>query len=367
MERSPLENGTGSFAEDDLDLSLDLDSNTDEGSLVFRATDRLGWKVIALLGNGAMFTVLFIGGIVWLFAHPGRGGGGIMPGVLGGLAVIPIFSFITAFILMRCAQRVELDRDAVSIFGFGWSRRFAYREIGKIDNQIKAMATGGANSSVTTLVLYNDRNKEIACIPSKMRDFALLRELLIERVEAASGKKVYDLAAELEEKRRKRGKQQFWLPLCFGGFSLLMTLGIGMGVHEYRQSQQLLESGVTADARLVRHYKHNGRFPRIEYAIDIGDREYTRNILVEEKTWNLLEGRETLPVRYLSNKPSYSRLVQGETDEFGNGLPMIGICFLGLCLFGTMFVFTLLGYDLVTHEGKMYLLRRGEILEDKLR
>ncbi|MDR3197073.1 MAG: hypothetical protein LBU34_04305 [Planctomycetaceae bacterium] len=331
--------------------------------LTFNALNYSSGKIFSLLVTGVSFSVTLIGMLIWLFTKNPAPGDNIFPGIIGGLFVIPIFSFVGAFLLMRTAKQVILDFDAVVINGYGWSKRVKYESITKIDHRL-----GDSNnplSPTSLLLLLNWNGKVIGRIPMEITDSDIFEPELLRRVQNATGEKIYNRKEELMEKRRKKKRQQFWLTLGFALFTLLQCAGLIWGYCDYSKEKELQKNGVVIDAAIKRHYLFNNRGHRVEYIFTVNGKEYTRDTLLYEPEWTKLQGEKTITILYLPNNPNNNRPKQGESFE--NASNLLWICPFGIILFGICFVFFgVLGYDFETHNGIIYWLKSGQILEDRL-
>jgi hypothetical protein len=330
--------------------------------LMFDSLNRSGGKIFSLLITGVSSSVTLIGILIWLFTKKPVPGDSLFPGIIGGLSAIPIFAFVGVFILMRTAKQVILDFDAVVINGYGWSKRLKYESITKIDHRL-----GDPNnplSPASLLLLLNWNGKVIGRIPMKITNFDILETELLRRIQNATGEKVYNRQEELFEKRRKKKRQQRWLALEFGFLILLQLGGLIWGYCDYVQEKQLQKSSISIEATIKRHYLFNGRGHRLEYVFTIDGKEYTKDVLLYERKWINLKEEKNVTVRYLPNNPNINQPEQGEYRI--DMIILLWICPFSIILSSAFFVLTILGYDFESHNGTMYLLKPGQILEDHL-
>lgn len=167
----------------------------------------------------------------------------------------------------------------------------------------------------------------------------------------------------LEASRTKRKHQMRILAVLFTFFTLLEFGGIMMGLYENRHEQSILKNGVAVEAKIERHL--SGRRPYVEYTFPANGKEFIRKAPVTKKAWAELEGKKTVSVRYLPNSPEENRLASGDKDSAnGNVIFWVG-CF-GTPFFFIFFVMTFFGYDFDQRNGVMYLLKPGQVIEDRI-
>jgi hypothetical protein len=347
-------------------LSDELSSNDQTLSdqvLTFDSLNRNGNKIFSLFVTGVSSLITIVGMLIWLFSKPPAAVDGILPGVIGGLSVIPIFSFLGMFLLSRTARSITLDFDAVVIDYYGWSKRLKYEYITKIEHQL-----GSPNNplSPTDLLLLLDWNhKVVGCIPIKVTNFNTLETELLRRLQNATGKNAYNKENELAEKRRRKRRQQFWMTISFGFFILLQCGGFIWGCWSYYAEQQIQKNSVSIEATIKKHYLVNNYGRRLEYTFTVNSEEYTRDVRLYDQEWTKLKGEKSITVIYLPNNPNINRPKQGERNPDDAKILMY-VCPLGILLFASFFILVLLGYDLESHNNKLYLIKPGQILEDRL-
>ena len=168
---------------------------------------------------------------------------------------------------------------------------------------------------------------------------------------------------ELEASRAKRKRQMRLFAVGFAFFTLLEFSGLLMGWFENRHERSILNNGVTVEATIERHL--SGKPPHVEYTFPANGKEFLRKAPVTRKAWDELEGKKTVFVRYLPNSPEQSRIATGDKDSAnGNGIFWVGC--LGTPLFLVCFITTFLGYDLDQREGVFYLLKPGQVIQDRI-
>jgi hypothetical protein len=344
------------------ELSSD-DQTLSNQVLTFDSLNRNGKKIFSLFVTGVSFLITIVGMLIWLFSKPPVAGDGILPGVIGGLSVIPIFSFFGMFLLLRTARSITLDFDAVVIDYYGWSKRLKYEYITKIEHQL-----GSPNNplSPTDLLLLLDWNhKVVGRIPIKVTNFNTLETELLRRIQNATGKNAYNKKNELAEKRRRKRRQQFWMTISFGFFILLQCGGFIWGCWSYYAEQQIQKNSVSIEAAIKKHYLFNNYGRRLEYTFTVNGEEYTRDVRLYDQEWTKLKGEKSITIIYLPNNPNINRPKQGEHNSADAKILMY-VCPLGILLFASFFILALLGYDLESHNNKLYLIKPGQILEDRL-
>ncbi|MDR1141524.1 MAG: hypothetical protein LBL62_07515 [Planctomycetaceae bacterium] len=166
---------------------------------------------------------------------------------------------------------------------------------------------------------------------------------------------------ELEKKRVWRKWLMRFLAMCLGLFSLVY---FGLGFMEYFQSsfgQKILKEGIAIEASIEQHFyvEKEGYF--LEYKFSDGNQEYKRTAKLRKSAWNQLEGKKTVSIRVLPDSLENSRVEVGDINLrfmwgfFGGGL-----------FFFIIFIFTFLGYSIEQRNGVYYLLKHGQIVEDRI-
>lgn len=170
---------------------------------------------------------------------------------------------------------------------------------------------------------------------------------------------------ELAEKRALRKWQMRNCVIAFVVFTLLEFSALVGGLMVNRHERFIIENGVVAEGNIVQHYLRPRNHYRIEYSFEADGEEYKRKASLQKDVWNKLEGRETVSIRYLPNKPKKSRVAEGDKDTTsGNSWFWIGC--IGTPLFLICFIITFLGYDIDSYGGVNYLLKPGQIVEDRI-
>jgi hypothetical protein len=128
-------------------------------------------------------------------------------------------------------------------------------------------------------------------------------------------------------------------------------------------SRRYASEGVRVEAKIVRRWMVRVT-PRIEYSFrDAHGREFSREVMMDQRIWESLEGRRTVPLEYLASDPSWNRLISGEERETslsGGFLYLSGAMTL---VFAAMFVFVALGFDLKSEGGVTTLTRQGRVVK----
>jgi hypothetical protein len=142
-----------------------------------------------------------------------------------------------------------------------------------------------------------------------------------------------------------------------------MALGAGFAAwttHENQRALRLLAArGEPGQAEIIRRFvAPNGVTKRVEYKlVNSAGRTATRNVEVEPRFWDRLEGAKSIPVIWVPEEPSISRLALGEVrdNEFtktpagGYGLAALAGLFGVFLLVASPFAWN--GWDLA-HDAK---------------
>ncbi|MDR1054230.1 MAG: hypothetical protein LBL39_08640 [Planctomycetaceae bacterium] len=169
---------------------------------------------------------------------------------------------------------------------------------------------------------------------------------------------------ELEKKRAKKKRELRFAVIVIGIFCLFEFVMGFAAYYQVRFEQKILNEGITLEATIEQHYAKN-RKCFLEYKFSNSNKEYTRTAILHSSTWNQLEGKKTVSIRVLPDLPEESRVEVGDTKTTAERNLML-LCFFSFPFFLIIFILALLGYDLEQHNGVHYLLRSGQIIEDRI-
>lgn len=337
------------------------ETNDNPDTLVFRNNKNVGLHATLLIVGGGVFLLL---GVVWfmmLLITPANSRTGMMPGLIGGLAVVPILLLGRAWIMLSQPARVVLDDAGITIEGRVSSKRLAWAKIAdlKRSKQCQFMQ----NKKLETLDLLNEKGKSLAQLSEEIEAFETLAELIEARSTAARGAPTRDLGRETERKAKEERRNR-WLLVVIGGLmTSLFAFVMWMAIDDYTTEQKLDQYAVHTEAAIDRHYLYNGT-PRIEYTLtDPSGQTFTRNITMERGAWDELIDMPTVAVEYLADAPDRSRPTIGMVSEiqYPNTL-LIPVGVIGTLACAFALVVGVVGVKSVSREnGKFRFKRFGEV------
>ena len=285
-----------------------------------------------------------------------------LPAVIGGLWVLPIFTFTFLRRQLRTTRRVALyNRGLLIVHMFG-ELSLIYPEIARVE-QLDDSAESSRRHLM--LSLKDPRGRELARIKDSLDNFDHLTWELRRRVGWFQGASPADFSAADRRSRLLQRAGRARTNVICGLILLLMSLaGTLATVHDYRQDRRLRTVGLTAEAEIIEHYIYNDRAYRLEYQFQAQNgRTYGRDLMLSREDWSRLRKGETISIRYLADDPAASLVPLEEEKKLGFFL--IGGLFM-LLLGGGGLLLGLTGCEAEYINGKFYFLRRGELLEDKL-
>jgi hypothetical protein len=298
---------------------MDKPDSASEVEAIFRLrkTERL-YAVLWLVGGIAAFGVGAVGFVAALAMRVDQFS-------LHSMTTLPalcgFWAIVAALTIARSPQEVAVGPDGVRIVRRGDSRLIGWDDIGW-------SMTAVSVPNRRLLKLYDARGKMCAKLSNALDDFDLLVELIDRRIAAKGG----DTAGRIQLAKAKR-------TAVFTGLAGIVFLGVAGALawtaHEKMRGARLLEeTGALGVADIERRFlAPNGVTPRLVYRVTASDgRSGTRNAEVTRSVWNALDGAKTVPVVYVPEDPSFSRLAFGEVKEddplqqplTGYGLPAIG-------------------------------------------
>ena len=174
-----------------------------------------------------------------------------------------------------------------------------------------ATLTLGNLSQSKILIVYDRSGKQLVKLSASYADFDEMAEHVVDR----AGKDAPEIAVKL---RRGKARKQGYFLIAGGTLFLALSASVGwMTYDEALGEQLLLTSGVPGEGKIVeRKVAPNGRTKRLYYEVTGTNGEAaTHNAEVEETYWQQLEGEMTVPIIYVPDDPSRSRLQQGEVDR----------------------------------------------------
>ncbi|MDR1268662.1 MAG: hypothetical protein LBK82_03985 [Planctomycetaceae bacterium] len=337
--------------------------------LTFDASNRNGIRIRVFFSVGIFWAVISVVALILLFTIPSF----LSPFILF-LIIFLIFSYMFLTFLFcewRIAGQMILDSDTIILNGYGWLKKLQYKSITKIYHSSVFSPNLPPNPN-SLLILLGRNSRVIGYIPIKTANYDLLETELLRRIKNITGKQVYNWEEELSEKRRNRKQRRRRMTL---GYCTMMIAICSNAVMVYWNNSNYFtkSNDIAIEAEIVhqRPFDKEGRFYLLEYVFTVDGKEYTNTNRLQKREWTNLKGRKTVTARYLPDDPNENYLEQGENDRYKdkNKIRFSFRLFL-FELLGMMFLFIFcgggLGYEWVTYNGVTYLLKPGQILEDRL-
>jgi hypothetical protein len=319
---------------------------------------------VGLIVAGIAFLVLL--GFVFVKqvntpARPGRDDS-TMPGMLGGASVLGIGMIAGGLYMLRFARRVVLDPQAVHVETLFSRRSVPWSDIQRIERDKQTAMLGVAKQKIIRLIGHDGKTKQV--IADTVQHFDILERDLAARSSAATGQVTFDPAADEQRQIVKENRKMKWVAALFGLMTLGMGAGLIAGINEERHKRLFATEAVFVDAKIV-HARMYNVTPRVEYSFqDEQGHTFTRDAMMYQgPEWDALQNRRTVPVKYLRSDPNWNYLVSGEQSVAEFGGKFLFICGAGLLVCATLFVITLLGFDLKSEDGVTKLTRRGRVIK----
>jgi hypothetical protein len=214
-----------------------------------------------------------------------------------------------------------------------------------------------------SLGIFDVKGRKLADLSDAIEDFDGLVDLIKQHI-AAKGDQTADKI------QFSKAKRTATLSAVVGVLALVISGFLAWSNHnEIRAARLLEQSAVPGRAEIEERFlAPNGVTPRLVYRVTTADgRSATHNAEVERRVWDKLEGAKSVPVLYVPEDPSISRLLIGEVqsrDSFQNpivgyGLPAAGAA-LGLFFIGAAILLSFgWSIDLDSKTGKLSIKRFG--------
>lgn len=257
-------------------------------------------------------------------------------------------------------DEVVLDEQTFTLHRFDRSWEYPYREV-------ESLVTFIPNGLSGTLRLAADLRSlagiRIGRIGADFSHFEQLIADLRRRLDRAGA------AADSDEKTRAERWRRRRLGVGVDVAAVLLLLALfgflGCAVwYEEAEMSVLRERGITADATIVRHYS------KIRPLLDIrfADRRGVKHIQsrdLNRREWGMLAEGDSIIVTYLPDDPEISTvrpLSEPPTPLWALLLAVLVPTTLALAFL----IMSFKGYALEYRGGRCFLLRPGEVLEDRL-
>lgn len=270
-------------------------------------------------------------------------------------AILGVFALLRGIFLLRTTRRLVLNADGARIES--WiSKRFVPWELVARIRRAK-WSVPYSDKTIQVIELLGTNQQRLAVITDTLQDFGALADELISLPAVAEAAED-DKARARSKERRKLRKIAF----AFLFFTLAMAGALVAGINEEWHTRQLATNGIQAEATVVRTWMVRVT-PWVEFSFhDAAGRTFSREAMMYQgPEWEKLKTAKTVTVVYLPSSPDWNRM-SGEDAGAEFGGSFLFLTSGGLLMFGTLFVTTLLGYNLKKENGVTYLTRNGEVI-----
>ncbi|MDB5293063.1 MAG: hypothetical protein JWL69_4304 [Phycisphaerales bacterium] len=279
-----------------------------------------------------------------------------------GCSVMGGFSLLRAIFLLRMPRRVVLNALGLQIDGIISRRRLRWAEIGSVTRETRSVPF--ASESVQLLEIVDVVGRRRAVVADTLQDFDALADELIKQSSAIVGQSTYvpeRREAQIAARDSRRIRRTAWIFLFF---VLAMAGGLIAGINEELHTRRYATEGLRVDARIVRTWMVHVT-PHVEYSFkDSAGRTFSRDVMMfQGPDWDAAHLSKTVPVIYLRSAPDWNRLVNGEDPGAQFGGSFLWLCSGGLLMFTTLFIISVLGYDLRIKDGTTSLMRYGRVIK----
>ncbi len=209
--------------------------------------------------------------------------------------------------------------------------------------------------------LLATNHQRLAVISDTLQGFeTLANELATLPAALESTEAKEDDRARLLSKERRRLRA---IAFVFLFFALGMAGALVAGINEEWHTRQLDRNGINAEGTLVRTWMVR-MTPWVRFSFqDATGHSFSREVIMYQgPEWERLRTAKTVTVVYLPSAPDWNR-IDGEDPGAQFGGSSVFLFSGGLLMFGTLFVTTLLGYNLKTENGISYLTKNGEVIK----
>jgi hypothetical protein len=342
----------------------------EDGVLEFRSTRKIALQVTLALA-GSLLTIVMMGVFFFLTVLLNNPKPGMMPGLIGGMGVVPVMGISFSIYMLKRPVRVILEPQGLTIEWLVGRKSFSWDDIARIEpGEVSGLwqnwmgsLSSKKNVPKECLRLFDRDGRKVAEFDNDIESFAELSREIYSRSSISQGVSTFDMEEHTARQIKKQKKNR--LAMIFIGL-FMVTGGIAFGITTFvgeHNKRQLEEHGQIVQAIVSRHFIYNIT-PRIEYTFTAADGQtYSKDVIVERDYWEGLEENGAVDVKYLPSNPKRSRLVFGqvEINELPFSLGVVMSLFLtGLGLFCTGMYFLGIS-DIKFEDGKFRIVRIGQI------
>lgn len=291
----------------------------------------------------------------------------LMPGIIGGMSVIPIFGIWTGIYLLKRPRKIIAGPQGVVIVGLTGRKEIPWSDIADIEikevenvtSQWVKTFSGQSAVANKCIVLRNHANRQIGAIDGNIENFDFLTATITSYCSVTQGKSVYD--ADLQKNRTIASrKKKMRLNLVLGLFLFLMAIASMTVISiDHFQKQALENEGLSADATIKRIYIYNVT-PRLEYTFSTPDgKSYSKDVMVSKELYDQWKEGQIIAVKYVPSDPDNSRLLRGHVEDFDvpfGLLIVFGIVIVAIGA-GTLCMYYLKIVDIKHENGKWKIVR----------
>ncbi len=308
--------------------------------LEFKNSRKVGGLIAAALGFAFLMIALIVFNLFLMFVSnkPHT----MMPGLMGGMAVIPIMCIGAAIYLARTPVRVLIGSNGLTVEWLIRCKVFSWNNIAEIQFSPPSQASIWFDSafhkqktnSQECAVLLDSNGRKLVVLPSNMEQFNVLVKEIHGRIAALKGDSVFDADKQLGREIQKRKKSRVLMLVIGIIFPALGITFMIISLNDYRNARQLEKDGVTIDAAVTKHYIYNVT-PRTKYEFTASNgKSYSNDVMVDKDSWYDIKEKGTVSVKYVPSNPNNSRLINGQIDANDMPLPLAMVCAVAMTAMG---------------------------------
>jgi hypothetical protein len=334
----------------------------------FRNSQNVVLAVAAAFGLSLLMIIVIVINLVLLFTSSSHNP--IMPGIIGGMSVVPIFGITAGVYFLKRPRKITINPQGLVITGTMSQKQITWQEIADVeikevesiaDNWIKTFS-GQSAVQKKRIVLRDGSQRQIGVIDGNIERFDSLAAMIVSYSSQIQNKPVYDSGLQKNRTMASR-KKKMRLNLGVGIFLCLMAIAsIVVFSVDYRDKQALEKQGKSADATIKRIYMYNVT-PRLEYTFTTADGEsYSKDVMVKKEFYGQWKEGQIIPVRYVPANPDNSRLLRGNVEEMDIPFPIMiaGEVIILAIAIGCVCMYFLKIVDIKHENGKWIIVRLND-------
>lgn len=334
----------------------------------FRNPQKIVLPVIISLVASIIAIIMII--VTFFLGLLSSGSDPLMPGILGGISVLPVLGLSFAFYLLRSPVRIVVTDSGLTLewlirqktFSWNMISGLELKEPGVFQNWVSSMK-GKSKTASEMLVIFDPKGKKLFEIGDNIENFSVLTEQIRQRSSDASGKATFNVREQIQKKIHRQNKKRILLlvvGIIFAGISITLLV---ISIVASHNKKLLKTEGRIIKATITRHYIYNVT-PRLEYSFTTeGGETFSKNVMINRPYWETLEENGTVPVRYLPSNPKKNTLAFDDAND--SDLPPViavpvclVVCFMG-CTCIVMYFLKIT--DLKIENGRFKVVRVGDV------